>query len=116
MKRSRFSTLLRAGALSACAALSLAITPAGAADIDCGDGPLIVFAAASMTDAVGEIANAYTEQTGCAAAVSAASSSTLARQIAEGAPADVYVSPTGMSASFMPSAASISRVSFRGAR
>ena len=85
-------TALRRVALATFAALTLSAATARAADLDCGDGPLIVFAAASMTDAVGEFADAFTSNTGCAVSVSVASSSTLARQVAEGAPAGVYIS------------------------
>ncbi|MCI5074740.1 molybdate ABC transporter substrate-binding protein [Oricola sp.] len=74
------------------AALVLGRPSAAAAQVECGDTPLIVFAAASMTDAVGEIATAFAEQTGCETSVSFAGSSTLARQIAQGAPAGVFLS------------------------
>ncbi len=56
-----------------------------------GDGPL-VFAAASLTDALTEIAQAFTAQTGIRAQFSFAASSTLARQIEYGAPASVFIS------------------------
>ena len=85
-------TAFRRGALAAFAALPLSTATAAAADLDCGDGPLIVFAAASMTDAVGEFAEGFRADTGCAVSVSVAGSSTLARQIAAGAPAGVYIS------------------------
>lgn len=52
----------------------------------------MVFAAASTTNAVQDVIAAYGEETGKAATASFASSSTLARQIAEGAPAGVYIS------------------------
>ena len=51
-----------------------------------------VFAAASLTDAVTDIAAAFEAETGHRAIVSFAASSTLARQIEQGAPAAVYVS------------------------
>lgn len=68
------------------------VSSASAKDIDCGKDPLIVFAAASMTDAVGAFAETFEAETGCPVALSVASSSTLARQIAQGAPAGVYIS------------------------
>lgn len=51
-----------------------------------------IFAAASTTNAVGDIINAYTGETGKAVVPSFASSSTLAKQIDQGAPADVFLS------------------------
>lgn len=51
-----------------------------------------VFAAASMTDALDVIATEFEEQTGMKVKRSYASSSVLARQIAQGAPADIYIS------------------------
>jgi molybdate transport system substrate-binding protein len=55
-------------------------------------GPVTIFAAASTTDAVNEIAEAYAAQTGGSIRPVVASASTLARQIAEGAPADIFLS------------------------
>ena len=54
--------------------------------------PLTVFAAASMTDALGEIGRAYTRATGQPVRFSFASSATVARQIEAGAKADLFVS------------------------
>ena len=51
-----------------------------------------VFAAASLTDSLKEIAVAYEKQSGDKIAFNFAASSTLARQIQEGAPADVFFS------------------------
>lgn len=51
---------------------------------------LTVFAAASLTDAVTEIAHQFERDTQVAVRLNFAASSTLARQIAAGAPADVY--------------------------
>lgn len=53
---------------------------------------VVVFAAASTTNAVTEIADLYAAHTMGTAIPSFASSSTLAKQIANGAPADVYLS------------------------
>ncbi|WP_223478262.1 molybdate ABC transporter substrate-binding protein [Oricola indica] len=83
---------LRLGAAFLLTLVTLTAAPANAADIDCGDAPLIVFAAASMTDAINEFTEAFQDDTGCAVTVSVAGSSTLARQIAEGAPAGLYIS------------------------
>ena len=51
-----------------------------------------LFAAASATDAVNEIAEAYAAKTGDAIRPVVAASSTLARQIDQGAPADLFLS------------------------
>ncbi|MGP8034001.1 MAG: molybdate ABC transporter substrate-binding protein [Steroidobacteraceae bacterium] len=54
------------------------------------DRPLIVFAAASLTDAVTEVSKAFTQETGIAVKTSFAASSVLAKQIESGAPATVF--------------------------
>ena len=54
--------------------------------------PVTIFAAASTTDAVTEIAAAYAAVTGATLRPVFAASSTLARQIAQAAPADLYLS------------------------
>ena len=53
---------------------------------------IIVFAAASLTDALGEIDRAYTAKTGIEVRASFAASSALARQIESGAQAEVFFS------------------------
>jgi molybdate transport system substrate-binding protein len=53
---------------------------------------ITVFAAASTTNAITDIAKLFQEKTKVQVKHSFASSSTLARQIAQGAPADVYLS------------------------
>jgi molybdate transport system substrate-binding protein len=53
---------------------------------------IIVFAAASLTDALGEIDEAYTATTGVEVKTSFAASSALARQIESGARAEVFFS------------------------
>lgn len=53
---------------------------------------ITVFAAASMKNAMDEISAKWTEDTGHTATVSLAGSSALARQIQQGAPADVFIS------------------------
>jgi molybdate transport system substrate-binding protein len=53
---------------------------------------LTVFAAASMKNALDDVNAAYTAKTGVKVAASYAASSTLAKQIEQGAPADVFVS------------------------
>ena len=65
--------------------LSILAVPARAAD-------LTVFAAASLTDALEEIGAAYERAGGGKVALNLGASSTLARQIQEGAPADLFLS------------------------
>lgn len=52
--------------------------------------PVVVFAAASLTDAITEISAAFTQETGIPIRPSFAASSVLARQIEAGAPAEVF--------------------------
>lgn len=56
------------------------------------DKALTVFAAASMKNALDELDTAYTAKTGVKITASYAASSALAKQIEQGAPADVFVS------------------------
>src|ERR1700678_2505418 len=56
------------------------------------DKSLTVFAAASMKNALDDVDAAYTAKTGVKISASYAASSTLAKQIEQGAPADVFVS------------------------
>uniref|UniRef100_UPI00399A1E18 molybdate ABC transporter substrate-binding protein n=1 Tax=Roseovarius halophilus (ex Wu et al. 2025) TaxID=3376060 RepID=UPI00399A1E18 len=53
---------------------------------------ITVFAAASMTNAMAEVAERFEAATGHDVTVSLAGSSALARQIQHGAPADIYIS------------------------
>ena len=54
--------------------------------------PVTAFAAASLQDALTAIARKFTEETGIPARFSFASSAVLAKQIEQGAPADVFAS------------------------
>ncbi len=69
---------------------------AGCSDPETGSGRsttgLLIFAAASTTDVLGRLATEYETQTGIQIQCSFAASSTLARQIEAGAPADVFIS------------------------
>src|SRR6202047_4098976 len=56
------------------------------------DKTLVVFAAASMKNALDDIDLAFTAKTGVKIIVSYAASSALAKQIEQGAPADIFVS------------------------
>src|SRR6202162_5471324 len=64
-----------------------AVLPASAQDKS-----LTVFAAASMKNALDDIDAAYTAKTGVKVVASYAASSALAKQIEQGAPADIFVS------------------------
>lgn len=77
----------RAPALAAIAALTLGLAPLRAAADD-----VLVFAAASLTNALDRIAAEWTAETGHSAVISYAGSAALARQIQEGAPADIFIS------------------------
>jgi len=69
--------------------LSFAALPPGFAS---GAKPITVFAAASVTDALSEVNDAYAKATGVPVRASYAASSALARQIEGGAQADVFFS------------------------
>jgi len=73
--------------LATCLAVFACLLPARAAD-----APLTVFAAASLKESMDEAALAYRRDTGQDVRVAYAASSALARQIEQGAPADVFVS------------------------
>jgi molybdate transport system substrate-binding protein len=68
--------------------LGLAALPAAGAD----DRPVLVFAAASLKNALDEATAAYAAAAGIEVVASYAASSALARQIEAGAPADLFVS------------------------
>src|SRR5947209_6251348 len=75
--------------LLALAAWTAAAVPAAPAP---APADITVFAAASLTDALQEIAAAYEKATGDKVTFNFAASSALARQIQEGAPADLFFS------------------------
>jgi molybdate transport system substrate-binding protein len=77
-----------AGALAALLSLGTAV---GARAADAPRG-VLVFAAASLSNVLGDLDAAFTAQTGIRVTSSLAASSTLAKQIEAGAPADVYFS------------------------
>ncbi|TWH03640.1 MULTISPECIES: molybdate ABC transporter substrate-binding protein [Pseudoxanthomonas] len=86
---SKPSLLLR---LCTTTALAVAGLAAGSGASAAGDAPLTVFAAASLQESLDEAAAAYRQATGVPVRVSYAASSTLARQIEQGAPAQVFFS------------------------
>jgi molybdate transport system substrate-binding protein len=76
-----------AGIFIAFLTLAAAAMPAAAQE-----KTITVFAAASMKNALDDIGAAYTARTGAKVTVSYAASSALAKQIEQGAPADVFIS------------------------
>lgn len=83
----------RSGPFTAGALLALLAAASGAASAhERVQSQFTVFAAASMTDVLTEIGDAFTKETGIPVRHSFAASSVLARQIESGAPADVFVS------------------------
>lgn len=81
--------LLTASGLGACAATA---GPDGGSDGDAGDRTLTVLAASSLTDPLTTLARAYeVDHPGVRVRLSFGSSTKLALQVAQGAPADVVV-------------------------
>lgn len=85
----RFIALLAACAIALPAAASDARSRRAARD---DDGPLLIFAASSLQGALDGVVAPWIRGTGRDTVVSYAASSTLARQIEQGAPADVFIS------------------------
>jgi len=79
--------LLRA--LAVALAIGVAVLPLRASAED--KGP-VVFAAASLKDALDAVNEAWEKESGKKASISYAASSVLAKQIQQGAPADVFIS------------------------
>jgi molybdate transport system substrate-binding protein len=88
-KHARSAIMYRLAGISAAFIMLLgaAWSPAAAQD-----KTVTVFAAASMKNALDDINAAYTAKSGTKIVVSYAASSTLAKQIEQGAPADVFIS------------------------
>jgi molybdate transport system substrate-binding protein len=78
---------LKSSASAALLALGVALVP-----IPASAGDVLVFAAASLQGVLDEIATDWRRQTGHRVVVSYAGSSALARQIQQGAPADIFIS------------------------
>ena len=70
-------------------AVLLSMGTAGVRAADASGG-VLVFAAASLANVLGDLDKAFTARTGIRVTASLAASSTLAKQIEAGAPADVY--------------------------
>lgn len=78
------SVVTRLSVVALCAVLGASL-PAAAAEVT-------VFAAASLKTALDQVAASFEAETGDHVAISYAGSNTLARQIVEGAPADIFIS------------------------
>jgi len=81
------SSFARRAVLALLPSMVLVATPIRAAADE-----VLVFAAASLTNALDQVAAAWTAETGHTAVMSSAASSALARQIQDGAPADIFMS------------------------
>lgn len=83
--------LHRLGAATAAVLLAFTLTQPARAD-DPPKPELLVFAAASLTNVLGELSTEWTKKSGVPVKLSFAASSAMARQIEGGAKADVFVS------------------------
>src|SRR6059058_3929997 len=81
-----------AGRAKGAAATAPAASAPAAAATEPARRELLVFAAASLSDALEEVGRAFTAATGVRVAASYAASSVLAKQIEAGAPADAFFS------------------------
>jgi molybdate transport system substrate-binding protein len=81
---------MRASLLAACLWLMGSFVPAFGYGAACE--PITIFAAASTTDVLEQIAAEYEKETACSVSTVFAGSGTLARQIEAGAPADLFLS------------------------
>ena len=84
----QMSVLRRVRVAGLATVTALAALFAGTARAD----EVVVFAAASLADALQEVTQAWSKETGHTVKTSFAASSTLARQIENGAPANVFIS------------------------
>src|SRR5258707_581834 len=90
--KSSTSRCLKANALRLCAALFLLVLSTFGNAPEAKSGKVLVFAAASLKTALDEINAQWQGRTGKRAVVSYAASSALAKQIEQGAPAQVFIS------------------------
>lgn len=82
----------RAGLVVLAAAVGLSLAPAARAAQAGSRGPILVSAAASLTDALTAIAHDYERTHGVHVTLNVGASSTLARQVTNGAPVDLFLS------------------------
>ena len=86
------STALREKAMKFSATLWLLFLSAPGFAANSDNSSIVVFAAASLTNVLQELGDSFTKETSIAVLFSLAASSALARQIENGAPADVFFS------------------------
>jgi molybdate transport system substrate-binding protein len=86
------SSFIAALAVFVVAALPLAVRAQEKAQEKSADKSILVFAAASMKNALDEVDSAFARQNGINVVASYDASSALMKQIEQGAPADVYIS------------------------
>jgi len=105
----KFSKYLLSSALSGALFFTACSKPEVASETEAASAPkeVVVFAAASTTNAIQDIAAQYTEATGTKVVTSFASSSTLAKQIEQGAPADVFISANPKWMTYLEDAGSV---------
>src|SRR6202789_3261214 len=85
--------MVRIRRLAAGAFLWMSLLASGAGHAQAVDKPaIVIFAAASLTNVLQDLGDAFTKQTSIPVKFSFAASSALARQIESGAPADVFFS------------------------
>lgn len=72
--------------------LAVVAALASVSTVQAAEEDVVVFAAASTSDAVSALGSAFEKRTGFPVIASFAGSGTLARQIEEGAPADIFIS------------------------
>jgi molybdate transport system substrate-binding protein len=85
--------MVRIHRLAAGALLWMSLLASGAGHAQAVDKPaIVIFAAASLTNVLQDLGDAFTKQTSVPIKFSFAASSALARQIESGAPADVFFS------------------------
>jgi molybdate transport system substrate-binding protein len=75
---------------TACITILVALTVLGT--MPAASAAIVVFAAASLKEALDDAVNVYENKSGDAVKISYAASSTLAKQIESGAPADIFIS------------------------
>ncbi len=82
----------RLAAFFAAALLCAALLPGGAASAEDAKAPVIVFAAASLKNALDEISTNWQQESGQTVKTSYAASSALAKQMEQDAPAQIFIS------------------------
>jgi len=96
-----FRSCVLALSIGLCASQVCAETPAPSLPAGGRAAPLMVFAAASLKNALDAVVAAYKSKTGGDATVSYAGSMALAKQIASGGPAEIFVSADAASMDYL---------------